>query len=118
MRRILLVFIVIVLFLLLTACDTVSQKEYPEPVVVLPNDIMAETVNGYKTSNKDITESDPVELEAENNSKFFGNKSTKKYHTSDCRYAKNMNEEKLVLFDSVGHAFESGFSPCKVCFSD
>ena len=118
MRRILLVFIAIVLLLLLTACDAVSQKEYPEPVVVLPNDIMAETVNGYKALNNDESSSVDSESKNESESKFFGNKSTKKYHKKDCRYAKNMNEEKLVIFESQSQAFESGFSPCKVCFSD
>lgn len=121
MKRILTLFLSTIL-LFAVGCDVVAQKEYSEPVVVLPNDIMAETVNGYKnieTEQNNSISSNTTSSSLQNDTDtIYANKNTKKYHKSDCRYAKNLTEDKRIIFQSESDAFESGYSACKVCFKE
>ena len=126
MKRILSLFLAFIL-LFLVGCNSFAPKEYPEPVVVLPNENMAETINGYKTQN--TISSEKVEqnsskpqassLNSQNDTlSFCGNKNTKKFHKADCRYAKNLAADRRVNFASESEALENGYSACKVCFKE
>jgi hypothetical protein len=105
------------LMLLLAGCNvsyTNSVRTYSKPVIVLPDEDTAYNINGYK----DTTQKKSSENNNQNDNedcKVYGNKSTKKVHNSDCRYAKNMKQENLVVFDNIEDALISGYFQCSVC---
>ena len=47
--------------------------------------------------------------------KFVGSKTSNKYHSPDCRWAKKIRPERLVTFGSVEEAREKGYIPCPAC---
>jgi DNA/RNA endonuclease YhcR with UshA esterase domain len=95
------------------------MKEYPEPVIVLPDEETAETVNGYKTETSNTESSDEEtsseEKDVPSKGKYIGNKNSKKFHTRECRYAKNMKEENMIIFESLDSARLAGYTSCSVC---
>ena len=46
---------------------------------------------------------------------YVGNSGTKKFHTADCTYAKNINSSKKVTFSSRKEAVNSGYEACGTC---
>lgn len=46
---------------------------------------------------------------------FVGNKRTKVYHYSWCRYAKRIKSQNRVYFNSWEEAVAAGYRPCKYC---
>jgi methylphosphotriester-DNA--protein-cysteine methyltransferase len=46
---------------------------------------------------------------------FVGSKSSNKYHSCDCTWAKKISSKNLVCFKSTEEAQEKGYVPCKVC---
>lgn len=46
---------------------------------------------------------------------YVGNSGSKKFHLSDCASAKNIQEDKQVLFFSRLHALLEGYEPCGRC---
>lgn len=119
MYKFILILCSVLALLNLSACNVHPMKEYPKPVIVLPYDEMAETVNGYKTDAPEPPASESNSSSSLDSSptegKFIGNKSSKKFHTRDCRYAKNMKEENMVIFDDLDAARSAGYTACSVC---
>lgn len=122
MRRILSVFIILSCLFSLVGCgntETSSQKLYSKPVIVLPDQDTAYTINGYKNTTSVISSSSSSVAESHTtdnySGKYFGNRNSKKFHKSDCRYAKNMNEENLMLFETRIDAIAAGYAACSVC---
>ena len=46
---------------------------------------------------------------------YVGNSRTKKFHYSDCRWAKEISPANRVTFPSREQAIKAGYVPCKVC---
>ncbi len=126
MRRIFTLVIVLSCIFVLAGCGNAyenSQKAYSKPVIVLPDEDTAYTINGYKdtapvttsSNTSSTTESSASESSKEYAGKYFGNKNSKKFHRSDCRFAKNMKEENLTLFETHLDAVTAGYVECSVC---
>ena len=47
--------------------------------------------------------------------RFVGSATSKKYHRPDCRYALKIKPENLIYFQSEEDAKEQGYLPCKSC---
>ncbi len=47
--------------------------------------------------------------------RFVGSKTSNKYHYPDCKFAKQIRQEKTVTFSSVEEAREKGYVPCPTC---
>ena len=46
---------------------------------------------------------------------IVGSSKSNKYHKASCRWAKKINQENLIKFDSVEDAIKEGYEPCGVC---
>ena len=106
--------------------DSFYTITYPEPVIVHPDAETAQTINGYRAKsssmNSSSKESVSSSVSVSTNESiddvdliYYGNKSTKKFHLHTCRYAKNMDSAKRVIFESYQIAISKGYFPCKVC---
>lgn len=124
MKRILALVMAAVVALFLCGCDdSFYTITYPEPVIVHPDAETAHTINGYRekvpsvnTSSEESSSSDTSSESSDGQYVIYhGNKSTKKFHLQTCRYAKSMDKEKLIVFDSYSSALDMGYYPCKVC---
>lgn len=47
--------------------------------------------------------------------RYVGSRQSDKYHDPDCRYARKIEEENLLGWNSVEEAETAGYSACKVC---
>lgn len=47
--------------------------------------------------------------------KFIGNKSSRKFHKPECRYAQKIKPKNKILFTSPDDAKKQGYIPCKIC---
>jgi hypothetical protein len=70
------------------------------------------------------TETDLIEADAslpasstslQEDARFVGSATSKKYHRPDCRYALKIKQENLIYFQSEEDAKEQGYLPCKSC---
>lgn len=106
--------------LLLTASGCRQVKK--EQIVFPPDSAAVQTVGGYK---KQQTETPEITISAVESSassaestvttsqnKYYFNKNTKKFHKSDCRYAKNCGNDFVTDRNSL---ISDGYSPCKIC---
>ena len=46
---------------------------------------------------------------------FVASKSSEVFHRSDCRWAQNISQENLIVYDSREEAMKAGKRPCKTC---
>ena len=46
---------------------------------------------------------------------YVGSKNSNKYHYTWCKWAKKINPNNKVTFNSAKEAQASGYVPCKVC---
>lgn len=46
---------------------------------------------------------------------YVGSTTSRKYHLPECRYAKKIKPEHVVLFSSKEEAESKGYEPCRVC---
>lgn len=46
---------------------------------------------------------------------FWASKNSNKYHYPDCRWAKKIKPNNLVVFKSSEDAVKAGYIPCKIC---
>lgn len=46
---------------------------------------------------------------------YVGSLNSDKYHNPSCRYAKNIEYENQIWFDTISEAHAKGYSPCGVC---
>lgn len=113
----LMVVLVILCILFTIGCSNKSNalKTYSVPIIVLPDENTAYTVNGYKKVSNSNPTSSQSSSDKECNIKYFGNKKSKKLHTSDCRYVKNMKDDNLVIFEKLSDAENEGYTGCSVC---
>ncbi len=118
MKKIFLILFAVVICVFATSCEK-EEKLYPNPVIVEPDPLTNKTANGYKPIVASQPETPDVQNNNDNSStssvKYVGNRETKKFHKSDCRYAKNLAEEKKVSLMDYSSAISSGYTPCKVC---
>ena len=61
------------------------------------------------------TNSDCEALGCPSGTMFVGSKTSKKYHSCDCTWAKKISSQNLICFKSIEEAEEKGYVPCKVC---
>ena len=54
-------------------------------------------------------------LQAHAAAQYIGNRNTKVYHQSTCRYVDEINPENRVVFNYPENATAAGYQPCKVC---
>ena len=99
MKR-LLVFICIIACLL-CGCGKSEQKDNSsKPIIVMPDEQTAQTLNGY--IDPDLQN---VKIE------YVGNKNSKKLHYAECQYAKNMNSENKVTSYNRDEMIANGYTP-------
>jgi methylphosphotriester-DNA--protein-cysteine methyltransferase len=53
--------------------------------------------------------------QAEKDKAFVGSKASKKYHTTTCRWGKNISPKNRVEFSSAAEAEKAGYIACKIC---
>ena len=112
--------------LLLCGCtnEALYDVSYPKPVVVLPDENTAYTINGYKDttvstqSQNSSSSTNSSIVNSAYNGKYIGNTNTKKLHKISCSYIKNTSEENIEIFDNVNSAINNGYSVCKRCIGD
>ncbi len=73
------------------------------------------TSDGKKLTIKGAGSSMAAENSSQTSATYIGNSGTKKFHTSDCTYAKNIDSSKKVTFKSAKEAKNEGYSPCGTC---
>lgn len=126
MKKIFLLLFMLMLLSVLVGCDdSLYTVTYYEPVIVQPDTQTAHTINGYRkhfpTTGSESDYSDATDDSSstisnkDNDVIYFGNKTTKKFHTQTCRYAKNIDKDKKIVFSSYSDAIEMEYSPCKIC---
>ena len=119
MSKIYSIFIILMIITLFCGCSGKTEKQYPKPVIVMPNEETHYSINGYKEKADDIvsseTHSDDISVLK---TAYIGNKSSKKYHLPDCIYAADMKEENKRLFDEATDPEDFGFIKCKQCLKD
>ena len=64
------------------------------------------STNSYSESSKSTKSSSGSYIASSNSNKF---------HTSTCRFAKNINDNNKISFKSRSDAINQGYTPCKVC---
>ena len=118
MKRIFLILFAVVICFFATSCEK-EEKQYPNPVIFEPDPLTNKTANGYKPISASQSETPGEQNNNPESStssvKYVGNIETKKFHKSDCRYAKNLAEEKKVALMDYSSAISAGYVPCKVC---
>lgn len=115
MYRNILIIVPLLILIFLTGClqtkNNIDTVDHSITIVIPPDNETSYNINGYK----DTTQIADEGLYDYYDGIFFGNKNTKKYHKETCRYAKSMDESKMVFFDSSNEAKLMGYSPCSVC---
>ena len=109
--RCLLLFGVLLLVLGNVGCDDALLDE---PISSLQTEIQFcsdGTVNGYRLEEP---ESEGTSTKASGGN-YIGNRNSKKFHLSSCRYAASMKETNRVFFHSRDEAVSEGYKPCGVC---
>lgn len=68
----------------------------------------------YKGQNLNVTvgSANPEQYGAK---QYVGSTTSRKYHLPECRYAKKIKPEHVVLFSSKEEAESKGYEPCRVC---
>lgn len=106
MKKICVIFLVII-FSFLTGC---GEKEAftspPYPIIEEPTDYNKRTVDGYRDYNYEKDE-DPII--------YYGNTKSKVFHLSDCKYAKKISERSITFDRDRNSLIYKGYSPCSYC---
>ncbi len=125
MKRLITVFILIILISGLTACKGTAESDNisaPEVTVKLPED---DSVNGYRTESVISPNSMPqnisgndVGVSSSTSDKtsygYCGNKNSKVFHKTECSSVKNM-KEKNKYYAERSVLIDKGYSPCNQC---
>lgn len=102
---------IFVLVLCLGGCANITNgdatEESPKQIIVFPTEQVASTINGYKVLPDENTENNSVE--------YIGNIGSKRFHLSDCRYAKNIKQENIIKSFNRDKMINDGFAPCQTC---
>lgn len=49
---------------------------------------------------------------------YIGNKNSEKYHRYDCEYGAKVQDNNLIVFNTLEDAVNSGYKPCGACHPD
>ena len=129
MKRITLVFLVMVMLLSCTACGTVSTDNEnadnvttTQPTIVETEDdttiITTTTTTTTKqvtttTTNKIVTTTKKTTTTTEQNDHYVLNTETKKFHVPSCKRLPTKNREDVTM--SRDEIINNGYSPCGIC---
>lgn len=121
MKKILLLFMLLI-FTVLTGCNNdnvISTSEPSVTIVVEPNNITSNNLNGYKDlsakpSNHNKKDNNTSSTNP-SNAQYIGNKNSKKFHISNCTYAQKMKNENAIYFNARADATSNGYTPCSKC---
>ncbi len=106
--------LIILCFALCFLCSCNKQNnnniDDGKPTIVMPDYNMQLTVNGYKTP-----ESVQNNTQEQSQETYYANKSSKKYHKSNCGYAENIKEENLYITNNLTELIDGGYQACKQC---
>lgn len=123
-------FVYILVICLLIVCAGCGNKaENPDDlssIVVLPDEITAQTVNGYKKTESEPGSSQIVVSFPKFNptveghttpqsATYYGNKNSKKFHKADCTSVPSIKQSNLTVFHSRSDAVDAGYAPCGKC---
>ncbi len=113
--------------------SAIEQSIYPssisigESIGVSEKSKGSEEEKGTRSENKDSNESSIDEEDSSNATnagkasqneqevRYIGSTTSKKYHLPECRYAKKIKPEHMISFSSREEAESRGYEPCKVC---
>ena len=126
MKRLLVVLLAALLLLSLSSCVKPKYESDGTEIVILPDEVTKQTVNGYKQPSVDgkpqistnVAPEKDTETENTNNTlsaKYIANSSTKKFHLPTCQYAKTIKNENLKQTNSRSELTDNGYEPCKKC---
>ncbi len=75
--------------------------------------------NGQTSETNSLTatekQTQPASKSAAAEYKYVASRSSRVFHKSDCRWAKRINPDNLVVYNSRDAAIKAGKRPCKVC---
>ncbi|MBE6728805.1 MAG: hypothetical protein E7568_01055 [Ruminococcaceae bacterium] len=98
--------IIFILLIFCAGCKKIEEFTPPDyPVIVAPDDKAEATADGYKE----------ITAQGDQNIVYYVNKESKKIHLPDCRYAKMMSEDKVLLEKDYENLLINGYTPCGVC---
>lgn len=102
-----------------------SQKNYPNAkweetkksnlMDFLYQQVMSQTKKQASSAEVSTTQQSNANTVSSTETNYIGNKKTGKFHTPSCRWAKRINPQNKVGFQSRDAAINAGFSPCQVC---
>ena len=100
-----------------------NNRTYEKPVIVLPDEYTAYTINGYKNISdtlSDITSSDSTVTSSDSsyNGRYYASKNSTTYHTKDCSNAKRIKTENLIIFETKEDAENNGYRYCTKCCTE
>lgn len=87
-----------------TATEDFSPPDYP--VVEKPNSVTKQTVDGYRK---------PLPQTSSQETVYYANKKSKKFHNPDCTYALKMSDTSALLEKDREKLISDGYSPCGKC---
>ena len=90
--------------------EEIYEEDYYDEEISLEVciDWLISYLEGETTSSSDNTSSS-------SNYKFVGSKSTKKYHTNDCSWAKKISSDNRTYFSTAKQAESAGYTACMTC---
>lgn len=93
---------------LFCGCGTVKQEKenqpQSKPIVVMPDDEMRQTLNGYRVDGQTVTDIE-----------YIGNNNSKKFHYADCQYAKTIKDTNKISSFNRAELIKNGYEPCSNC---
>lgn len=120
MKRVISLLLCILLIFSVCGCggsvDGVENKK-DTPTVILPDETTKQTLNGYKNEDADNDNKTESNKTDDSNSavQFYANKSSKKFHKSDCTYATKIKSENLLKSNNKNELLSNGYEACKKC---
>lgn len=114
MKRIAIAIMLLMCSALFCSCGVTAQnvnKPEKDVSIIIPDNDNG-NVNGYKTES---TALDNSSAEKTVSGVYYANSSSRKFHTSDCRYAKTINENNLVIVSDRQKLIDDGYVPAKCC---
>lgn len=106
MKRIL-ILICLSLFCLCGCQNKGEELNTTKQIIVFPSEQTAKTLNGYKEATDGDLNCCTIE--------YIGNNGSKRFHLSDCRYAKNIKQENIEKSFDRNRMINSGYAPCQTC---
>ncbi len=117
MKRILTMFLMVLLVFSTSACNRASKETTKTPITInLPSD---NSINGYRkddnTNSEKITTDKITVVEDSNSYTYWGNKNSKKFHKASCSSFKSTKDSNKVYYKTRSEFVSKNFTPCKTC---